>query len=87
MRVPMDQASIVNFAFGYLLTLVAIFIAFLPAIITVVVLLLLAGVLRLLSLLVTVGALRPLRRLARHVRKSLHELWTRPHGPSRLLPH
>lgn len=83
----MDQASIVNFAFGYLVTLIAIFIAFLPAIITVVVLLLVAGVLRLLGLLVTVAALRPLGRLARHLRKSLHEFWTRPHGPSRLLPH
>lgn len=83
----MDQASIANFIFVYLITLVAVFIAFLPAIITVVVLLLLAGVLRLLVLLFTVAALRPLKRLGRHVRKSLHELWTRPHGPSRLLPH
>ena len=83
----MDQASLVNFAFGYLVTLVAIFIAFLPAIITVVLLLLLAGVLRLLGLLVTVAALRPLKKLGRHIMKSLHEFRARPHGPSRLLPH
>jgi hypothetical protein len=83
----MDQASIAGFALGYLATLVAIFIAFLPAIITVVVLLLLAGVVRLMGLLVTVAALRPLKRLGRRLRKSLHEFWTRPHRPSRLLPH
>ena len=83
----MDQASLVILAFGYLVTMVAIFIAFLPAIISVVVLLLLAGVLRLLALLVTVAALRPLQRLGRHVMASLHEFRARPHGPSRLLPH
>jgi len=83
----MDQASIVNFAFGYLVTLVAVFIAFLPAILTLVLLLLVAGLVRVLGLLLKVAALRPLKRLARHVRKSLHELWTGPHGPSRLLPH
>jgi hypothetical protein len=83
----MDQASIVNFAFGYLVTLVAVFIAFLPAILTLVLLLLLAGLVRVLGLLLTVAALRPLRKLGRRLGKSLHDLWTRPHGPSRLLPH
>ena len=83
----MDQASIVNFAFGYLVTLVAIFIAFLPAIITIVLLLLLAGLVRVLGLLLTVAALRPLTRLGRRLGRSLHDLWTRPRGPSRLLPH
>jgi hypothetical protein len=87
MGVHVDQASLVNFVFGYLVTMAAIFMAFLPAIITVVVLLLLAGVLRLLGLLVTVAALRPLKRLGRHIRTSLHEFRARPHGPFRLLPH
>jgi hypothetical protein len=82
-----DQASLVNFAFGYLVTMIAILVLFLPAIITVAVLLLLAGVIRLLGLVVTVAALRPLRRLGRHIRTSLHEFRARPHGPSRLLPH
>ena len=83
----MDQASIAGFALAYIATIVTVFILFLPAIIVFTILLLLAGTVRLLGFLFSVAAIRPLQRLGRHIRKSVHEFWMRSHGPTRLLPH
>ncbi|MFF2246406.1 hypothetical protein ACFVTM_19795 [Arthrobacter sp. NPDC058130] len=49
----MDQATLVGYAFGYLVTLVAVFILCLPFIIGLVLLMLLAGVVRLILLVAT----------------------------------
>ena len=83
----MDQASIAGFTFTYIVTMAAVFIMFLPAIIVFTVLLLLAGIVRLMGFLFSVAAVRPLQRLGGHIRKSAHEYWMRSHGPTRLLPH
>jgi len=50
---PMDQATLVGYAFGYVATLAAVFILFLPLIIGLVLLMLLAGAVRLILLLAT----------------------------------
>lgn len=87
MGFQMDQASIVGFTFAYIVTMAAVFIMLLPAIIIFTVLLLLAGIARLVGLVFSVAAVRPLQRLGRHIRKSVHEFWMKSHGPTRLLPH
>lgn len=87
MGFQMDQASIVGFALTYIFTMAGVFIMFLPAIFVFAILLVLAGILRLAGFLLTLAAIRPLKRLGRHIRKSLQEFWARSHGPTRLLPH
>lgn len=83
----MDQASIVGFALAYFVTIITVIILFLPAIAIFTILLLLAGIARLVGLLFSVAAIRPLQRLGRRIRKSAHEFRMRSHGPTRLLPH
>ena len=61
---PMDQATLVGYAFGYVATLVAVFILCLPLIIGLVLLMLLAGAVRLILLLataLTVGLIRSIQ--------------------------
>jgi hypothetical protein len=61
---PMDQATLVGYAFGYVVTLVAIFLLCLPLIFGFVLLMLLAGAVRLVLLLataLTVGLTRLIR--------------------------
>ena len=50
---PMDQATLVGYAFAYVATLVAVFMLCLPLIIGLVLLMLLAGAVRLILLLAT----------------------------------
>jgi hypothetical protein len=83
----MDQASIVGFGLAYIATIITVFILFLPAIAIFTILLLLAGIARLVGFLFSMAAVRPLQRLGRHIRKSVHEFWMKSHGPTRLLPH
>ncbi|GAA1255720.1 hypothetical protein GCM10009589_03680 [Arthrobacter pascens] len=87
MGFQMDQASIVGFALAYFVTIITVIILFLPAIAIFTILLLLAGIARLVGLLFSVAAIRPLQRLGRRIRKSAHEFRMRSHGPTRLLPH
>lgn len=61
---PMDQATLVGYAFGYGVTLVAVFLLCLPLIFGLVLLMLLAGAVRLILLLataLTVGLIRIFR--------------------------
>ncbi|WP_211880383.1 hypothetical protein [Pseudarthrobacter albicanus] len=64
----MDQATIVGYALGYIVTISVIFLMFLPSLITFVLLLLSAGAVQLVILLlkaVTLVAVRTLARLPR----------------------
>lgn len=72
---PMDQATLVGYAFGYVATLVVVFILCLPFILGLVLLMLLAGAVRLILLLataVTVGLIRLFRSPAGSPRGTRH---------------
>jgi hypothetical protein len=72
---PMDQATLISYAFGYVATLVAVFILCLPLIVGLVLLMLLAGAVRLILLLataLTVGLIRLFRSPAGSPRRPRH---------------
>ena len=72
---PMDQATLVGYAFAYVATLVAVFILCLPLIFGLVLLMLLAGAVRLVLLLataLTVGLIRLFRSLTGSPRRARH---------------
>jgi hypothetical protein len=69
----MDQATLISYTFGYVATLAAVFILCLPLIVGFVLLMLLAGAVRLVLLLataLTVGLIRLFRSLAGSPRRT-----------------
>jgi hypothetical protein len=71
----MDQATLVGYAFGYVVTVVAVFVLCLPLIFGLVLLMLLAGGVRLILLLataLTVGLIRYFRSPADSPRRPRH---------------
>jgi hypothetical protein len=70
---PMDQATLVGYAFGYVATLIAVFVLCLPFIIGLVLLMLVACAVRFILLLataLTVGLVRLFRRPAGRPRRA-----------------
>jgi chromate transport protein ChrA len=81
-----DQATIVGYAFGYIATIIAIFLIFLPHLIILALLLLLASAVQLVVLLlkaITVGVFRILVRLF----WSIADRLPRGQGGDELVPH
>jgi hypothetical protein len=78
----MDQAALVGYAFGYVATLVAVFIMCLPLIFGLVLLMLLAGAVRLVLLLATAltgGLIRIFRSPSGSPRRARHGSDLIPH--------
>ena len=82
----MDQATIVGYALGYIVTISVIFLMYLPFLIVLVLLLLSAGAVQLLVLLLKAMTLGIFRGVARMFR-TLAERLPRGRGGDELVPH
>ena len=82
----MDQATIVGYAVGYIVTISVIFLMYLPLLIVLVLLLLSAGAVQLVILFLKAMTLGIFRSLARMFR-SLADRLPRRRGGDELVPH
>ena len=76
----MDQATIVNFAIGYIAVAIAVFVMFLPALASLGLLLLVAGVVQVIVLMLQAVAVGLYRALLRAYHFLLDWWQSRPHG-------
>lgn len=82
----MDQATIVGYALAYIGAIIAIFLMFMPVLIILALLLLVAGAVQVVILFLnalTIGLYRSLLRAYRN----MTDRWHRPRGGGELVPH
>lgn len=76
----MDQATIVNYAFGYIAVAIAVFVMFLPALASLGLLLLVAGAVQVIALLLQAMAVGLYRAVLRAYHYLLDRWQSRPGG-------